>query len=259
MSKHHRAAGFTLLEIVVVVAVLAILATALTPTIIQRVVEARVEATRAEEQKLLEAMIGKSDGEGGYGFVGDIGRLPRAFGELNQSSGLPLYNTQTTVRHVGIGWNGPYANFGDSTTDAVNDAFGRPYTGAWQGQIRSAGPDGVAGNADDLVSPPSPVNITGRIEVTVKANLDGKVVIDPAGCAVQLYYAHNGTEAVLTDTQAPFIFENVPMGLHAIVVVGAAPKAGDIAAAAAAPTAALAQQTVASPGGGRTKLVEIWY
>ncbi len=243
----NRATGFTLIEVMLVVAVLAILATALTPAVLQQIAQSRIDQTRADEQKLFEAMTGRSD-QGTFGFVGDIGRLPQAFTELVQPGGLPLYGTQTT-RNVGMGWNGPYANFGASANDAITDAFGRPYVGASSGQIRSAGPDGIAGNSDDIVFPPSPANVTGRIQVSVKTLQGQKVVVDASNVQVKLYYASNGTEAVLTDTAAPFIFENVPIGLHAVVVLTAQGNNWSV----------VAQDTIASPGAGQTKLVEIWY
>ena len=98
-------------------------------------------------------MVGKP-GDGRFGFVGDIGRLPASFQELAQPGGLPAYTTSTT-RGIGMGWRGPYVNIGTSANDYLTDAFGRAYTGASSGQVRSAGPDGVAGNADDIVYPPA--------------------------------------------------------------------------------------------------------
>jgi prepilin-type N-terminal cleavage/methylation domain-containing protein len=219
--------GFTLLELVVVVAVIGILVAAIAPSVMQRVVDARIEQTRSEEQILHEAMIGKV-GENRYGFVGDVGRLPTSFQELAQANGIPGYTTNT-FRNVGIGWRGPYVNTGTTATDYLTDAFGRPYTGVASGQVRSAGPDRVAGNSDDIVYPPTTSLIAGTVVVTVKTVVSNKTVVDPAGYRVDLFYASNGAEASLSDNAAPFSFSNVPMGIHAIRVVKTAnPNAGSV-------------------------------
>lgn len=251
MARVHRSTpfGFTLLEVIVVIAVLAILATALTPVIVQRIVDARIDATRAEEQSLYEGMVGRPDPPGYFGFVGDVGRLPQSFSELVQSAGLPLYTT-ATQGSVGIGWRGPYVNVGDSSNDYLTDAFGRAYTGASSGQVRSAGPDGIAGTADDLVYPPNVPVTTGRVMVTVKTISGNKTDVDPAGYGVTLYYSNGGVEATLSDAVSPFVFDNVPMGLHAVQVIKLTnPQGGSV----------VARQTITSQGSGRTTAVELWF
>jgi general secretion pathway protein G len=220
--------GFTLLEVVVVLSVLAILAAVVTPSFVQEIGQTRIDATREETRVLHEAMVGPSTGETRFGFVGDIGRLPNSFQELAQQSGLPAYTT-STVRSVGMGWRGPYVNTGTSATDYLNDSFGRAYTGAPSGQVRSAGPDGVANNADDIVYPPLAPTVVGSVTVTVKRIQGGKTIVDPAGYRVDLYYASNGAQSSVSDTSAPFTFANVPIGLHAVRVVKTSnPKAGSI-------------------------------
>ena len=47
--------------------------------------------------------------------------------------------------------------------DYLTDAFGRAYICAASGQVRSAGPDGVLGTADDIVYPPAAPTITGTV------------------------------------------------------------------------------------------------
>lgn len=234
----------TLLELVVVVAVLAILASAVTPAIVQRILDARIDGTRTEMKALYEAMVGGAPKS--YGFVGDMGRLPTSFTELVQGTGLPAYTTQT-VRNVGIGWNGPYINVGDQPGDYLNDAFGRPYTGAASGQVRSAGADGVAGNSDDLVYPPNAPVITGRVTVTLKEQVGNATFTDPTTYDVKLYYSNGGAQAVLTDTAPPFVFDNVPMGLHGVQVIRR--QQGTLKA----------EDTVASRGSGQTTAVELWF
>ena len=71
-----------------------------------------------------------------------------------QRGSLPAYTIDTT-RGIGMGWRGPYVNIGASPNDYLPDAFGRAYTGASSGQVRSAGPDGVVNTADDIVYPPA--------------------------------------------------------------------------------------------------------
>jgi prepilin-type N-terminal cleavage/methylation domain-containing protein len=240
--------GFSLIEVILVLAVLAVLAATFAPSLLQQVVESRVDSTRIEERAIYEAMVGRADDSSSFGFVGDLGRLPASFVELLDGTGLPVHTT-ATVRSVGMGWNGPYLNQGQSAADMLKDAFGRPYTGAELGRVISAGPDGIVGNPDDIAYPPVAPVVTGRVQVTIKRFLDPITSIDSPSYAVNLYYSDNGIEAVLTATVPPFIFENVPMGLHAVQVVSQKEASfGTI----------VAQDTIATPGFGRTKLVELW-
>ena len=245
-TRPFRHTGFTLIEIVVVIAVLAILAAAITPAILQQVVDTKIETTRKEAKILCEAIIGRSDVKGSFGFVGDMGRFPKSFEELMRPDrDTPLYKV-LTFRGVATGWKGPYINAGDSKDDILIDAFGRPYKGAPTGQVRSAGPDGVFDDEDDIVYPPNPPVVGGRVLVTIKrmAAEDIGYTLDPPGYQVRLYYSIDGKEAFLTDDIAPFIFDNIPQGVHAIAVVRL--KKDQI----------VVQDTIESYGGG-TKLVEL--
>lgn len=242
-----RDSGFSLLEIVVVVAVISILAAAVTPAVVQQVLDARVAATQSETRVLYEAMVGDVS-QNRFGFVGDIGRLPSSFQELAQPSGLPSYTTSTT-RNVGIGWRGPYINIGTSSSDYLNDGFGRAYTGASTGRVRSAGPDGIANNSDDIVYPPSAPTTTGDIVVTVKTTQSGKTVVDPSGYRVDLFYANNGAEASVSDGTSSFTFSNVPIGIHAVRVVKTSnPQSGSV----------VSQDTIVVRPGSTTS-AELWF
>lgn len=241
-----KMSGFTFIELIVIIAVLGIIATALTPAIVQRIMDTRIDTTREEERSLYEAMIGRSDQPGNFGFVGDLGRLPTSFTELVQSTGMPVYTT-ATQGNVGMGWRGPYVNVGNSAADYLTDAWGRAYTGASTGQVHSAGPDGTAGNSDDIVYPPSALVITGRVIVTVKTMQGNKIVVDPSGYSVALYYSNSGVQATLTDAASTFVFDNVPMGLHRIQVIKISNGAIQ------------AQETITSQGKGVTTTVEEWF
>ena len=213
-----RTRGFTLLELVVILAVIGILAAAVAPTVMNEIMDTRITATQDEARGLHEAMVGAPASAGTqFGFVGDIGRLPTTLAELAAQSGLPNYATGN-IRSIGMGWRGPYINSGTSATDYQRDGFGRLYV-LNSGQVRSYGPDGIANNTDDIVYPPTAPIVTGTVAITVKTISGGKTVIDPANYRVDLYYANAGVQAVVSDATAPFTFTNIPMGLHAARVI----------------------------------------
>jgi prepilin-type N-terminal cleavage/methylation domain-containing protein len=247
--RRAQPAGFTLIEVTVVLAVLAILAAAITPMVLQQLVDAKVEATRREARQLHEAILGRPDVPGSFGFFGDMGRWPTSFEELFEPlPGTPLFTT-ATFRNVGMGWKGPYINAGDSTADLLTDAFGRAYQGAETGRIRSAGPDGLFDTADDIVYPPARPNPGGRLMVTVKrmAAEDISYTLDPPGYTVRLYYSNGGRQAFIDDDVAPFVFENVPQGVHALVVLRTKTD----------PPQPVVQDTVQVFGNGATRLLEL--
>jgi type II secretory pathway pseudopilin PulG len=247
--RPSRASGFTLIEITVILAVLAILAAAITPMVLQQLVGAKVEATRAEAKLLHEAILGRPDVAGSFGFFGDMGRWPRSFEELVKPEAGAFLFTTATFRNVGMGWKGPYINTGNVADDYLTDAFGRRFEGASTGQVRSAGPDGEFNTGDDILYPPARPNPSGRLMVTVKrmASEDISYTLDPPGYTVRLYYSNNGQQAYLDDDVAPFVFENVPQGLHAIVVLRMKKD----------PPQAVVQDTVQVFGNGATRLIEL--
>jgi len=244
-----RSTGFTLIEVTVILAVIAILAAIITPMVLQQLVDAKVEATRREAKLLHEAILGRPDIPGSFGFFGDMGRWPVSFDELlRPAPGTPLFTTDT-FRNVGMGWKGPYLNTGDTKEDVLLDAFGLPYRGAGTGRVQSAGPDGIFDTPDDIAYPPAAPRAAGRLMVTVKrmAAEDASYTLDPPGYTVRLYYANNGREAFVDDPVAPFVFENVPQGVHAIVVLRMKKD----------PPQPVVQDTVQVFGNGATRLVEL--
>ncbi len=245
-GRRVHARGFTLIEVILIIAVLAILAAAATPAVLQRLLDAKVESTRAEARVIYEAIAGRPDQQGSFGFFGDMGRMPGSFEELVRPGRLALFTT-VTFRNVGMGWNGPYVRSGESAQDYLQDAFGHPYEGAPIGQVHSAGPDGVMGNEDDIVYPPMPPNLAGRVVVTLKrmAAEDQSYTVDPPDYEVRLFYSRDGRQAFLADGMPPFVFENVPQGLHALAVIRVLKEQ------------MVYQDTIQTFGNGSTKLVDV--
>lgn len=107
-SSRGTSRGFTLIEVVVVLSVLAVLAGAMIPAVVQQVERARTRATRNEMNDLA---VGLS------AYYEDCGRLPSSLAGL------------VTDVDGDAGWDGPYmGGLGDVATGAVTDAWGATYT-----------------------------------------------------------------------------------------------------------------------------------
>ncbi len=129
--------GFSLLELIVVVAILSLIAGAAVPVAAKVVERAARTATGGELQQLAAAALEHTR---------DTGALPASAQALGSDVGT-------------AGWSGPY--LGSLGTDARTglpghevDGWSRPYRFRVAGsvlQIDSAGPDGTLGNADDLL------------------------------------------------------------------------------------------------------------
>ncbi len=102
--------GFTLLEIMVAVAVMAVLAATVVPLAFRELVRAREDATRMELTAIREAL---------ERFYEDTGRLP------TDREGLAALVGDPGVE----GWSGPYLgnSEGDPVAEVTRDAFGRTY------------------------------------------------------------------------------------------------------------------------------------
>lgn len=226
-------AGFTLIEVVVVIAVISILAAMAVPYAVKIIDQSREEATKKEMEDIHDAIIGDPKIPTA-GFVGDVGRLPSVIGELNTRTAGATPPPQGPVGGgllgVKVGWYGPYVNAGFDPVGYLNDAWGTAYRygvapdGA--GQIRSAGPDRAFLSADDLVYPPNAVIPTGRLLINLQVwdATSGLYRLNPSAAqatamGVTFYYSSNGTQTGVSTTlplAPPYSFNGYHAGLHAV-------------------------------------------
>jgi len=150
-----RRSGFTLIEVMVVSAIIAILAGMMTPMVWKWWESEAVIATEEKLQGLKKALLGfQTDQQTGirtmYGFVGDNGELPFcAYSSGNYSLSLVMNKPNAACSYPL--WNGPYIS-GVNPTDAFKDNWGKDLSymtcasadGRYlSGSLRSAGVDGV--------------------------------------------------------------------------------------------------------------------
>jgi len=164
--------GMTLIELVVVVAILVVLAGFIVPRLTHLGVNARATAASASLAEIRNAIMGTADKPG---YLSDNGQLPNQMADLfvNKSS-LPLFN-----RDTGLGWRGPYL-IASGPTYPANDAYGsvgdpavfdpwghpiiiqHPTTGATPAinasftRLISAGPNGIIDTPTDYAGTPYP-------------------------------------------------------------------------------------------------------
>lgn len=226
----NKRSGFTLVEIVVVLGIIAVLAGAITPMAFQVVSARREQATREELKAIKEAIIGKAkEAEYGeeftFGFVGDIGNIPTTLDQLTTIGTLTV-TIFSTIEKMSAGWNGPYIMEGSG--DSLEDPFGTEYTYTvgtgtnsagveYLATITSAGRDGISGNSDDLS-----IELLKR---EVYADVIGYVKdlrgVGVAFIDVTINYPKNGGKSKsieTTDANGLYEFSDIPIGDHTTTI-----------------------------------------
>jgi general secretion pathway protein G len=175
-----RVKAFTLIEVMVVMAIISILAGMMAPAVWRFWESEEIATTRERMREIKKGLVGdKSLVQNGmrthYGFIGDNGELP--FANYSASGGLSYLVSKPVGGYPH--WNGPYlSGFGaDWNKDAWGMAFrytlGMDTYGRYvSAELRSAGPDGVFGTSDDIIDPD--VQVSDR-DVTPTNRIKGNI------------------------------------------------------------------------------------
>jgi prepilin-type N-terminal cleavage/methylation domain-containing protein len=179
-----REKAFTLIEVMVVMAIISILAGMMMPAVWRFWESEEIATTKQRLEDLKLAMVGDrtliQDGvRRSYGFVGDNGELP--FGNLSAAGGLKYLADRPVAGYPK--WAGSYMKGGFDRSNYTVDAWGRtfiytplpvPPAGTYRyvsAEIRSYGPNGIANDSDDIV-----VYIEEK-EVTPTSRYKGKIPV----------------------------------------------------------------------------------
>lgn len=141
MIRPRRMFGFTLLEVLLVVAILGVIASLVVPQLMGRQEQANLDATRLSMSGIDQALK--------LFALDHSGRYPTTAEGLGALVTAPAQSTR---------WRGPYLEA------LPQDAWGQPFTYQLQANrdgrshftLRSAGPDGVAETPDDITNERQP-------------------------------------------------------------------------------------------------------
>ncbi|MCX7918046.1 MAG: type II secretion system major pseudopilin GspG [bacterium] len=132
--------GFTLIEIMVVVIILAVLAALVIPRFGGRTEQARIAAARTQIDSLFSTALDM--------YEADNGTYP------STEQGLQALRVQPTTEPVPKNWKGPYLK-----KDVPLDPWGNAYVYVFPGthnvngyDLYSFGPDGQDGTSDDITN-----------------------------------------------------------------------------------------------------------
>lgn len=232
--------GFTLIEIVIVLAIIAILAAISLPAVYSQIVRAKEEAVKKEMENLKIALIGdpKLSNNGirsDFGYLGDMGTFPEDLDKIamknNTAAGWsqPSWSFSGFLR-TGAGWKGPYikAIFSSENPLFKMDEWGNEYVYSTDdyinsngdlvdAKIQSWGPDEALNTNDDI-----------RVEI-LKSETTGTVTgfVNSAGnkpaaeLPVSIHHPKEGqlaSQTASTDANGYYKFDNIPFGPRSVTI-----------------------------------------
>lgn len=152
--KNSLNAGFTMIELVMVIVVMAALAAVSVPRINDFITNSKIQASKNEMLQIRAAISGTPDRTAGgryvdRGYIGDVGALPSSLNDLLVKPGaVSAYDYFSRT-----GWNGPYL-VDNGTGEILRDAWLVNYVlNVADSTIRSFGPNKTddSGAGDDIV------------------------------------------------------------------------------------------------------------
>jgi len=126
-QQGRHPAGFTLIELVILIVTLGIIAAVAIPKFADVSEGAKVNSTREELNRLKRAIVGDPSVVAGgeyvdRGFEGDVGFVPSTLSDLVvKPDSVASYDRLTR-----LGWNGPYIDAGNN--EYLTDAWGNAYS-----------------------------------------------------------------------------------------------------------------------------------
>lgn len=126
VDHSNSKAGFTLIELVIIIIILGIVAAVAVPKFGTLTEEAKANATREEIRRIKTAIVGDPQVVAGgqyisRGYEGDVGFAPSSLIDLVvKPDSIPTYDKFTR-----LGWNGPYLDSAEN--NYLNDAWNNPY------------------------------------------------------------------------------------------------------------------------------------
>lgn len=228
--------GFTLIEILMVIILVAVLGGGSLTLFTSSIDEARFDATYKEMLQLRKALIGDLENtsvEGErvrFGYLGDLGAVPTGSQGLqalySQPASVGAWTVDSTGK-IGVGWNGPYI-ISSTDNDFAKDAWGRDYIYSTAGTtpyLLSYGSDGVAGGTGAAadISIEIPRNIR---TATVTGQLIQSGSVYNGSAHIEMYYPTSDGLGTMTSQvvtlssggMGQFTFSSVPFGVRSVKV-----------------------------------------
>ncbi len=231
--------GMSLIEVIIIIAILAILAGLMSPLIYKTTEASRYKRAERELETIYNAILG--DGKEYFGYVGDMGRFPDPLSELYIQSSQPVKTENPSGSGVFAGWDGPYVSVTNSDTSGIIDPWGNYYIqvfNAWgqsnkwmlvctgkDGQFDNSNPNATV-NRDNLYYPAQPLSlntytVSGNTYYTIMTTLNLKAEISgsdisPTRVKFIFYDVRNGSSYIRTGIGNGGLFYSATVGQRVI-------------------------------------------